>query len=126
MSAPASAQVRTFAGRRVAPGATLSGEFTYSVIESDIGSDLGAGERRRERRLRTRLREGLVAERRGRTIADCRIRDLTKTGARLQLDADLPLPKSFLLTEAGTRRAFRATLIWQAGRDAGVRLVPTE
>ena len=99
---PASAQVRTFAGRRVAPGATLSGAFTYSVIESDIGSDLG-GRRATARNAACARGCARVSSPSGAAgpLPIAASADLTKTGARLQLDADLPLPKSFLLTEAG-------------------------
>lgn len=114
--------VRDVVGRRVTAAASNSGDFTYSVIEPALGH----GDRRRERRLRTRLREGVVAERRGRLLVDCRIRDITRTGARLLLDCNRPLPRAFLLTEAGSRRTFWATLVWQTGRDAGVRLVPSD
>lgn len=110
--------------RRVAPGSAPSSDFTYSVVET--GLLLRKGERRNDQRARTRLREGLVAEKPGRVIVDCRIRDRSKRGARLQLDKDRPLPKSFVLTEAGTRQRFWATLVWQTGRDAGVRLVPLD
>lgn len=112
-------------GRRVPAGMATRGEFTYSVVETAVVPK-ARGDRRGERRTRSRLREGLVAERRGRVLVECRIRDLSKRGARLQLDKDRPLPKVFLLTEAGTRRAFWATLAWQVGRDAGVKLVPVD
>ena len=104
--------------------AAPTGDFTYSIVETDLRRP--SGDRRCERRFRTRLREAIVAERRGPAIVDCRVRDLTKGGARLHLDSDRPLPRAFLLTEATSRRAFRATLVWQNGRDAGVRLVPIE
>lgn len=115
-------RVREVVGRRVPAAALNNGDFTYVVIEPALGH----GDRRRERRLRTRLREGVVAERRGRVVVDCRIRDITRGGARLLLDGDQPLPRTFLLTEAGSRRSFWATLVWQTGRDAGVRLVPSD
>jgi hypothetical protein len=109
-------------GRRVAAGAPIRGEFTYSVVET-APAPKGRGDRRGDARTRSRLREGSVAERRGKVLVECRIRDLSKRGARLQLDKDRPLPKVFLLTEAGTTRSYWATLAWQVGRDAGVKLV---
>lgn len=80
-------------------------------------------ERRADGRVRTRLRDATLAEGRGRVLMDCRIRDKSRQGARLQLDEDRPLPKVFLLSEPATGTCYRATLVWQAGRDAGVRLV---
>jgi hypothetical protein len=110
-------------GRKVAPGAASRGEFTYSVIEPAARQKAAAsGERRGEGRTRSRLREGQVAERPGKILVECRIRDLSKRGARLQLDKDRPLPKAFLLNEAGTDRTYWAVLAWQVGRDAGVKL----
>ena len=53
---------------------------------------------------------------------DCRIRDKSRHGARLHLDKDRPLPRLFLLTDPATATCYRATLVWQVGRDAGVRL----
>jgi hypothetical protein len=120
-----SAPPREEIGRRVAPGTKTIGEFTYSVVEAQPAKKT-SGDRRGDARTRSRLREGHVAERRGKVLVDCRIRDLSKRGARLQLDKDRPLPKSFLLMEPGRGRSFWATLIWQVGRDAGVKLVPAE
>ena len=110
---------REVMGKRVASNHGASDDFTYVVIETPTAPN---GDRRSDRRMRTRLRDGLVAERRGRPLVDCRIRDLSRTGARLQLDKDRPLPRRFLLTDTASRSQYWATLIWQAGRDAGVRL----
>ena len=108
-------------GRRVAPGERARGEFTYSVV--DVAPAGWAGtERRGDKRLRTRLRDGLIGERKHRPIVDCRIKDRSRSGARLQLDKDRPLPKSFVLTDGAARSLYRADLIWQVGRDAGVKL----
>jgi hypothetical protein len=112
-------------GRRVRPGTIISGEFTYSVIEAPV-AQRPRSDRRNENRTRSHLREGLVAERLGKTITECRIRDLSRRGARLRLEKDRPLPKLFLLTEGGTGRKYWASLAWQVGRDAGVRLIPIE
>ncbi len=104
--------------RRVAAGAPRLDDFTYSVVEP------APGERRREGRSRTRLRDGLLGERRGHVLVECRIRDRSRGGARLRLDANHPLPKLFLLTDAASRARFHAALVWQQGLDAGVRLTP--
>jgi hypothetical protein len=80
-------------GRRVAAGAAPSGEFTYTVVETRP-SQQPRTDRRGETRGRTRLREGQIAEQRGRVLVECRIRDLSRRGARLQLDKDRPLPKA--------------------------------
>ena len=116
---------REVLGRRVAPDEAAPGEFTYSVVEVAPAAPTGR-ERRGDKRLRTRLRDGIIGERKHRTIADCRIRDRSHGGARLQLDADRPLPKSFVLTDGAARSLYRADLVWQHGRDAGVRLTALE
>ena len=108
-------------GRRVAAGQRSLHDFTYFVVEMPQSDQ--AGERRAGRRTRTRLHEGLIAERIGGSIVDCRIRDLSHQGARLQLDKHRPLPRAFLLTDTATRQQFRVALIWQLGRSAGVRFL---
>ncbi len=112
---------REVLGRRVGPGERVRGEFTYSVVELAPTGWSGV-ERRGDKRQRTRLRDGLIGERKHRTIADCRIKDRSRSGARLQLEKDRPLPKSFVLTDGAARSLYRADLVWQVGRDAGVRL----
>ena len=94
-----------------------------TVVELS-GDERDANERRSTRRLRTRLRDASLAERRGRTLVECRIRDRSEHGARLLLDQDRVLPRTFLLTDAAVDTSFRATLVWQTGREAGVRLLP--
>jgi hypothetical protein len=108
-------------GRRIGAGALPSHDFFYSVTEAVPAGDLARhGDRRGEKRLKTRLRDGVVAERR--VLVDCRIRDKSRTGARLQLEAERPLPRVFVLTDPASRARYSATLIWQVGREAGVRL----
>lgn len=107
-------------GRRVPAGREGGGDFTYSVV--DAPAPEGAGERRGDRRLRMRLHDGVLSQGSGRAIVDCRICDQSSTGAKLQLHADRALPPSFLLTDNARRIRFRAVLVWQNGREAGVRL----
>lgn len=116
---------REVVGRRVAPGAVPRDEFTYSIVDP-APSAKRAGDRRDDARRRTHLRDGMVAERRGRVLTDCLIRDRSRLGARLRLDKDRPLPAVFLLTDAAADTRYWATLVWQTGRDAGVRLRPVE
>lgn len=111
--------------RRVAAGTTAAGEFTYSVVALAPASWSGL-ERRGDKRLRTRLRDGIIGERKHRSIVDCRISDRSPDGARLRLDGDRRLPHRFVLTDGAARSLYRADLVWQTGRDAGVRLTPLE
>ena len=107
-------------GRRIAAGSSTIDDFTYCVVEP------APGDRRGDRRSRTRLRDGIVGERRGHVLVDCRIRDLSKRGARLRLDEDRPLPRTFLLTDSASRARYWAILVWQVARDAGVKLSKIE
>ena len=58
----------------------------------------------------------------GSPIVECRIRDRSRDGARLQLDKDRTLPRTFVLTDMATRSFFSVVLVWQVGREAGVRI----
>ena len=111
-------------GRKVGPGPLdprLRCEFTYSVVEDR--RTVAVLDKRGTERLRTRLRAGRLADRRNKAIVDCLIQDRSRTGARLRLALDRPLPKSFLLFDEVSQARFVAQLAWQRGRDAGVRLV---
>jgi hypothetical protein len=119
-----------YIGRKIAPGTageSLRSEFTYSVIApvataKPIG-DKPIGDKRRTGRARTHLRGGHLSDRRDVVITECLIADRSRTGARLRLALDRPLPKSFVLWDDVGRVRMRAELAWQKGRDAGVRLV---
>ena len=115
---------RDVTGRRVEPGKERANDFFYTVVTAEPPARPGSREQRNDKRVRTRLQEGVIAERPGRGLVDCRIRDRSRTGARLQLDKDRPLPRRFLLTDTACRSQFWATLMWQVGRDAGVKLSP--
>ena len=115
---------RDVIGRRVERGQERADDFFYTVVVAEPPTRPGTREQRRDRRVLTRLHDGVIAERLGRALVDCRIRDRSRTGARLRLDKDRPLPRSFLLTDVACRSQFWATLMWQVGRDAGVKLSP--
>lgn len=114
-------------GHRVKPGASLEGEFTYSVVEADPSpaarpASSKASDRRGGQRTRSHLREGFVGERLTRALAGCRITDLSKDGARLHLDSDRKLPSLFYLVDGSAGKKYQARLAWQKGREAGVSL----
>lgn len=116
-------------GRRVAAGSASAGDFTYSIVEIEVAVPQ-TGEAQRDRRAdarqRTRLRDGILLERRHRVLAECRISDRSRSGARLHLDQGQALPQSFLLSDPASGKSYRASLVWRRGRDAGVRLVPLD
>jgi hypothetical protein len=58
----------------------------------------------------------------GNSVMACTVRDISKTGAGLKLDQDVPLPQSFLLAltrDGNVRRV--CELVWQLSVVAGVR-----
>ena len=116
--------IRDVTSRRVEPGRAPPDDFFYTVILAQPPARPGAREQRGDRRNPTRHHDAIIGERRGRALVDCRIRDRSRTGARLLLDKDRPLPRSFLLTDVACKSRFWATLMWQVGRDAGVKLTP--
>ena len=60
------------------------------------------------------------------SLLDCRIVDLSDTGARLELDAPTFLPLKFSLRFVTSGKEIPVKLAWQRGAEAGVRFVPTE
>ena len=116
-------------GLKVAPGplsAKLRLEFTYSILSVEPPptklSRAKPADKRDDERLRTRLRAGRLSGPGNKVLADCLIQDRSRTGARLRLALDRPLPKSFLLYDDISNIRFFAELAWQKGRDVGVRL----
>jgi hypothetical protein len=58
----------------------------------------------------------------GKSLMPCTVRDISESGARLELSQDVPLPKSFLLAltrDAHVRRSCES--VWQLSIVAGVR-----
>ena len=54
------------------------------------------------------------------TVMDCRIRDLSDGGARLEFGGLTNLPKEFRLLIVGTNMVVPAALAWQRGQFVGV------
>ena len=124
-SRPKARPIKTAQGLKVQASPTdqrIAGEFTYSVIEA-TPSKVTLLDKRRAERLRTRLRTGALSDRRNKVIVDCLLQDRSRSGARLRLALDRPLPRVFLLSDHITQTQFWAHLAWQRGRDAGVKLI---
>ena len=124
---PAAAPQRTIVvtGVKVGPGPLdkhLQDAFTYSIIET-AERKITLLDKRDDDRMRTRLRGGLVSDGQNKVIADCLIQDRSPGGARLRLAQDRPLPRRFLLSDEASQSRFWARLVWQKGREAGVKLV---
>lgn len=58
------------------------------------------------------------------SVLDCRITDLSETGARLEIDGLTVLPSEFRLRFVTSGREVAAELVWQRGTKAGVRFEP--
>ncbi len=74
-------------------------------------------ERRAEVRHRT-LKGGLIVFNGGRSTIDCRVRNLSPIGAKLEVAAILGIPDSFELAFGGETLACR--VIWRTLRELGV------
>ncbi len=77
-------------------------------------------ERRAEVRHRT-LKGGLIAFNGGRSTIDCRVRNLSPIGAKLEVDTILGIPDTFDLASGGETLACR--VIWRKLRELGVEFV---
>ena len=80
-------------------------------------------EQRRAPRQRV-LKSGKIFYGGGSIVVDCTIRNLSATGARLQVPTSIAIPDKFEFAETatGTRRA--ATVMWRRGELMGIRFEP--
>jgi hypothetical protein len=85
----------------------------------DEKAELATNARRAER-LRTLI--GAVAHfNEGRSSADCQIKNLSSTGARLSLSPTLPLPHEFLLQIPSRNQTYNVEVRWRKGEAVGVK-----
>lgn len=73
----------------------------------------------REPRTRTLLR-GRIEYNEGRSSLDCLIRDISSTGARLELSDLVTVPLSFRLFVPKHDRRYQATLRWRRDGQVGI------
>lgn len=76
-------------------------------------------ERGKSDRARTFL-GGMIAFNKRNSTMDCRVRDFSATGARVQLTNTAIVPDQFDLTIARKERSFRASMVWRSVNEAGV------
>ena len=79
---------------------------------------MGIEEHRSSIRRRT-LKEGKVILTDS-TVIDCRIRDMSDTGARLEFGALTNLPREFRLLVVSTNTVMPVSVAWQRGQLVGV------
>ncbi|HVN02461.1 MAG TPA: PilZ domain-containing protein [Caulobacteraceae bacterium] len=69
------------------------------------------------------LRSGRVTADDGGFSLPCTIVDISDSGARVRVEQRVHLPTSFHLIDTLERIAFRASLVWSAGPEHGLRLL---
>ena len=64
----------------------------------------------------------VVCREQGLTI-DCRLRNLSENGAKLEIDGSVPLPATFEVVAPAKGRTWRARSIWRHAGETGVELI---
>lgn len=76
-------------------------------------------ERRAKERTRTLIAARMVFGAQGLT-AECEIRNLSATGAKLIVDEEIPVPTEFMLEIPSKHRTHKARLVWRHADACGV------
>ncbi len=76
--------------------------------------------KRRSPRQRV-LKAGKIAYANGSIVIDCTIRNLSDTGARLQVPTSVAIPDRFECVEAASAKRRPATVMWRRGDLMGIR-----
>lgn len=61
----------------------------------------------------------------GSIVIDCTIRNLSASGARLQVPTSVAIPDRFEFAEAATGKRRNASVIWRKGDLMGIRFDPS-
>ena len=64
----------------------------------------------------------VVCQEQGVTI-ECRLRNLSETGARLEIDGAVPLPATFDIVAPAKGKTWRARCVWRQGGETGVAFI---
>jgi PilZ domain len=82
---------------------------------------MDSGRKSRRRDIST---QGMIYDANGKAVMPCSLRNVSETGAKLELNQDVLLPRSFLLalTPGGNVRRL-CQPVWQRATVAGVRFV---
>jgi hypothetical protein len=81
----------------------------------------GGKDKRGAPRRRTHLRSGQVLNAGGALVANCLMRDLSVTGARLKLLVDAILPIDIRYLDENTSTVRDAKVVWRKGPEIGIR-----
>ena len=64
----------------------------------------------------------VVCAEQGVTI-DCRLRNLSETGAKLEIDGSVPLPAVFEVVAPAKGRVWKARSVWRGATETGVEFI---
>jgi hypothetical protein len=82
------------------------------------------GAEKRTEHRRKMLKGGTVFFNKGYSSLECVVRDITSTGARIQMGETFGMPSKVMLRIAGEDLRFEATVRWRNSRNIGVSLSP--
>lgn len=80
-------------------------------------------ERRSDQRHRV-LKGGTLHFNKGYSSLECVIRDMSATGARIQMGETFGVPSRFMLSVSGETTRLEATLSWRNSRNIGLSFLP--
>lgn len=102
------------------------------IVDRRSGDEGAAGpgerrseQRRREQRFRVLKRGRIIVDAVGITI-DCKVRNISASGAHIQFDSYFRPPDRFKLEIMGSGEVRSAVVRWQAGADLGIEYVENE
>ena len=81
-------------------------------------------DKRFSKRWRSHLRMAKLFDRSQRFLVECRILDLSATGARLKPQSDRPLPLELHPQDEVMEVSKRATIVWIQRGEIGIRFAP--
>jgi hypothetical protein len=82
---------------------------------------------RRKAKRRAVQRDGMVYAESGKALVRCSLRDVSESGAQIELKKELELPMRFTLSlSSGAEVRRRCSLVWQFSIVAGVRFLKDE
>lgn len=92
-------------------------------MEDGAGQMGGEGEERRTELRHSRIKGAKIVYRDGHCVFDCTLRNLSETGALIQMDVMVELPATFWIhfTDGTPKR--EVELIWRKGNRLGVRFL---
>ncbi len=91
-------------------------------MNAHLQSPVQVHEQRRHPRRRV-LKQGRIILNNRFSVLDCTVRDISLGGCRIRLFAKFALPERFILAFPALGAERQAALVWQHGRDAGVRFL---